>query len=423
MTMMLRSVLEQQRYVSGGSGFRVRCRPAPAPSCDALVGPHVRITGALDHGFGQRGRRLVAACRSQPDSGEVSQFRTYCLSSGRLGAAGHPLVGRARTGTSPASAPRRPAPARRRAPEPSSILVSATMMPRRSQSSAPRRYTSSVMRSSSAATPAPTRSVTADTGMFWSCSPRGALEAGVKTGRGSREPSVRPGGSSIPQTAPVRGVVGQGRAGQVAAGHALHRDHVQPPARHRAPREPGRDRRVHQVVRRDVGQLREPPQRQLGQDLPLVRDLRLQHVSRRRRSGPWPRAAARRRRSRRAPAPSPSRRASGPRPALDHGGSRQPLQPLEHAAEPRHVAFRAAGLVQPGLVQRLARARPRACGASPGTAHRSGACPWPPPGPARKRPPGTSRPRPARAAPPSCRSGRASRPGSPASGPRRPEGP
>ena len=37
---------------------------------------------------------------------------------------------------------------------------------------------------------------------FSSCSPSGALIAGVKIGCGSREPSTRPSGSSIPHTVP-----------------------------------------------------------------------------------------------------------------------------------------------------------------------------------------------------------------------------
>ena len=37
---------------------------------------------------------------------------------------------------------------------------------------------------------------------FSSCSPSGALIAGVKIGCGSREPSTRPGGSSMPHTVP-----------------------------------------------------------------------------------------------------------------------------------------------------------------------------------------------------------------------------
>jgi hypothetical protein len=39
---------------------------------------------------------------------------------------------------------------------------------------------------------------------FSSCSPCSALLAGVKIGSGSIEASVRPGGSAIPQTSPVR---------------------------------------------------------------------------------------------------------------------------------------------------------------------------------------------------------------------------
>src|SRR6202046_4507852 len=98
--------------------------------------------------------------RSQPDSGEVSQSLTYCLSSdGWLRPGSHRSAGQNldESGVSTSSASTSPPPG----PKPSSILVSATMMPRPAASSAPLRYTSSVIRSSSAATPAPTRPATA----------------------------------------------------------------------------------------------------------------------------------------------------------------------------------------------------------------------------------------------------------------------
>ena len=69
--------------------------------------------------------------------------------------------------------------------------------------------------------------------MFSSCSPTSALVDGVKIGSGSREPSTRPAGSGMPHTVPRRAVLGQPGAGEVAAGDALDREHVQLLAEHR----------------------------------------------------------------------------------------------------------------------------------------------------------------------------------------------
>jgi RNA polymerase sigma factor (sigma-70 family) len=68
-------------------------------------------------------------------------------------------------------------------------------------------------------------------------------------------------------------VLHQPQPGQVAAGDALYLDHLQALAAHGAsgPLE-WHVRAGDHVMGRDIGQLVEPPQRQLGQDLPLARD-------------------------------------------------------------------------------------------------------------------------------------------------------
>ena len=125
------------------------------------------------------------------------------------------------------------------------------MMPALGAISAARRYTARVSSRSCPARSAPTQRPTVAKSIASSCSPTGALVDGVKTGSGSREPSTRPGGSATSRTAPVCAVLDRARPGQVAAGDALDRQHLQPPHQHRPAAPPRRARRVarDQVVR------------------------------------------------------------------------------------------------------------------------------------------------------------------------------
>lgn len=127
-----------------------------------------------------------------------------------------------------------------------------------------------------------------------------------------REPSTRPSGSSIPHTVPDARYSAQPRPGQVAAGDALHRHHVQPVDDHRAAPDAGGDIGADDVVADDIGELLEPPQRQLVEDGPLVGDRRRQHLVEGRDACPWPPSGCRRRASRRAGAPSRRGSAAGP---------------------------------------------------------------------------------------------------------------
>ncbi len=113
---------------------------------------------------------------------------------------------------------------------------------------------------------------------FSSWSPSSALVAGVKIGSGSREPSTRPAGSGHAAHRAARAVLGEPRAGEVAAGDALHRVHVEPPHEHGAAGHGVGHRPGDEVVGHEVGELVEPPQRQLGQHTALVGDRRGQHV-------------------------------------------------------------------------------------------------------------------------------------------------
>ena len=70
-------------------------------------------------------------------------------------------------------------------------------------------------------------STTSSNEMFSSCWPSSALVAGVNSGSSNLLASVRPGGSAMPHDLAGLLVVDQSRAGQVAAGHALHRHHLQ----------------------------------------------------------------------------------------------------------------------------------------------------------------------------------------------------
>ena len=76
----------------------------------------------------------------------------------------------------------------------------------------------------------------------------------------------------MPQTSPVRAVVEQPGAGEVAAGHALDREHLEPLAHDRAAGDGVGHVGGDDVVGHQVGQLVEPPQRHPGQDLALVGD-------------------------------------------------------------------------------------------------------------------------------------------------------
>nr|WP_030348858.1 hypothetical protein [Streptomyces sp. NRRL S-1022] len=76
-------------------------------------------------------------------------------------------------------------------------------------------------------------------------------------------------------------VLQQAGAGEVAAGHALHRDHLQRLADQRAARPVGRGALgqlgADDVVVGEVAELVEPPQGELGEHPALVGDLRGQH--------------------------------------------------------------------------------------------------------------------------------------------------
>jgi hypothetical protein len=85
------------------------------------------------------------------------------------------------------------------------------------------------------------------------------------------------------ETADRTGVVvlDQAGAGEIAAGHALHRDHPQGLADERAARPvgggAGRESGAEDVVGDQVGELVEPPEGELREDAALVRDLGGQH--------------------------------------------------------------------------------------------------------------------------------------------------
>ncbi len=103
----------------------------------------------------------------------------------------------------------------------------------------------------------------------------------------------------MPQTAPVRLVVGHAGAGEVAARHALDVDHLQLAHQQRPAPDLGRNARVvggDQVVR---GEPLEPEHAHRGEHAALVRDLGASGRGRRRRSGRRRRTAAARRRRRR----------------------------------------------------------------------------------------------------------------------------
>ena len=108
--------------------------------------------------------------------------------------------------------------------------------------------------------------------------PTVAFVLGVKTGSGSWEPSESPSGSGTPEM--VRGcLVGvQAEPGEIAAGDALHREHVQAAAADRPPGPFGRHvGGGDHVVGHQARELVEPPQGELGEDLALVRDQCGQH--------------------------------------------------------------------------------------------------------------------------------------------------
>jgi len=73
-------------------------------------------------------------------------------------------------------------------------------------------------------------------------------------------------------------VLDQAGAGEVAACHALHRVHLQPPADHGTAGDLGGNVEGDEVVRDDVGELLEPPGAQGREDLALVRDRSRQDV-------------------------------------------------------------------------------------------------------------------------------------------------
>ena len=85
----------------------------------------------------------------------------------------------------------------------------------------------------------------------------------------------------MPQTLPVARVLAQAAAGEVAPGHALDREHLEPLADDRAAGVLLGDVGGHHVVVR-VAEPVEPPQAHPGEDLPLVRDRRARGRSRRR---------------------------------------------------------------------------------------------------------------------------------------------
>ena len=238
-------------------------------------------------GSRRRRRRAAAAgrrgpCRSQPDSCS-SQSRTYCLSNDgsappgcQLGGVPEPrgvgrqdLVGQhdgavgaqaeleLGVGQQQAAARGRPArPGRRR---PASARAAA-------RPAAGRRSATTVSKST-----------------FSSCSPSAALVAGVKTGSGSREPSTSPSGSGTPQTRAATPGTPASRSRSGSRGPRTRR--APSPAARTRPR--GRGTALghvggEHVVRHQVGELGEPPLRQLGEHPALVGDLRCRARSRRR---------------------------------------------------------------------------------------------------------------------------------------------
>ena len=98
---------------------------------------------------------------------------------------------------------------------------------------------------------------------------------------GQPDPSCRPGGSE-PRRRRRRAVVGQAAAGEVGAADALHRQHLQAAHQHGASGDGVRHVGGEDVVGDHVGELLEPPQRQLREDLALVRDLAVEDVVERR---------------------------------------------------------------------------------------------------------------------------------------------
>jgi hypothetical protein len=122
--------------------------------------------------------------------------------------------------------------------------------------------------------------------MFSSCSPAGALLAGVKIGSGSCCASRSPGGSAMPQTAPLRLVVLPAGADQVAAHDGLERQgaqlaHDDGPALEQLALIAIQRQLVEaargQLVRHDMGGAREPEIRDFGQHVALVRNRIGQH--------------------------------------------------------------------------------------------------------------------------------------------------
>ena len=160
------------------------------------------------------------------------------------------------------------------AAQPNSSLVSATMMPRSAAISAPRAVD---LQGELAAAPrrrsAPSCATTWSKVMNSSWVPSGALVVGVKIGSGSRDPSTSPAGRGTPEIDPSRWYSFSPLPGEVAAGDALDRDHLQPAAADGTAGElRGHVGGGDHVVGHDVGELLEPPQRQLGEHLALVRD-------------------------------------------------------------------------------------------------------------------------------------------------------
>jgi hypothetical protein len=99
-----------------------------------------------------------------------------------------------------------------------------------------------------------------------------------RLGRGGEHRLGQPGpvdqalGQAYAAHVPVDLVLPQAPTGEVGAGDALHRQHLEAAHEHRAAGDLGGHLGRHDVVGHEVGELLEPPQRQLGQHRPLVRN-------------------------------------------------------------------------------------------------------------------------------------------------------
>ena len=178
-------------------------RPFAEPAArDPFVRLDVTLTGRRHDRVRKRRRRLLRRRGpSRIPARSTSSARSACRRTAAHGPGG--IRRRTKTGTSPASAPRRRARDRRPTGR-TRAWCRRSGCPRRTRARRARSYNCRVSSRSRPAVSAPTRATTSANAMFSSCSPSSALVAGVKIGSGSREASTRPGGSGTPQTRPVR---------------------------------------------------------------------------------------------------------------------------------------------------------------------------------------------------------------------------